>query len=147
MLNSASEIRIKKQGLQKLINKLLSGANLYWRYNKEVIYLVIDSSDHIDDLAFKRDGNMLLLDKLSLDKIKNKDIKEKIIEYLVDNEGYSVDEYIESQIGKSKKHLELEIDYCLMELHEYLKTENEKMADEIKCRLDVLVDQLNKYNK
>jgi len=147
MLNSASEIRIKKQGLQKLINKLLNDADLYWRYNEEIIYLVIDSSDHIDELAFKKDGNMLLLDKLSLDKIKNKDIKEKIIEHLVDNEGYSVDEYIESQIGKSKKHLELEIDYCLTELHEYLKTENEKMADETKRRLGVLVDQLNKYNK
>ena len=149
MLNSASEIRIPKRQMQALINKLMFEvkSSLYWRYNNDVIYLVVDTPDFTDELIFKKDGDAFLnMDKGTLDNMKNKNIKEKVISYLVKNGNYPQSEFMENQIGKSKKHLEIEINYYLMELLGYLKDENEKMANETKCKLSVLSDQLDKFN-
>ncbi|OIJ10183.1 hypothetical protein BKP35_13815 [Anaerobacillus arseniciselenatis] len=56
------QVELSKQSLQQFINKMMEyQCSLYWRYNDEIIYLIIDTNHSIHEIPFKKNGNKLTI--------------------------------------------------------------------------------------
>lgn len=55
-------VELSKQSLQQFINKMMEHkCSLYWRYNDDIIYLIIDTSQSIHEIPFRKNGNKLTI--------------------------------------------------------------------------------------
>ncbi len=55
-------VELSKQSLQQFINKMMEyKCSLYWRYNNDIIYLIIDTNQSIHEIPFKKNGNKLTI--------------------------------------------------------------------------------------
>lgn len=55
-------VELSKQSLQQFINKMMEfKCSLYWRYNDEIIYLIIDTNHSIHEIPFKKSGKKLTI--------------------------------------------------------------------------------------
>ncbi|QOY34121.1 hypothetical protein AWH56_015405 [Anaerobacillus isosaccharinicus] len=56
-------VELSKQSLQQFINKMMEyKCSLYWRYNDDIIYLIIDTNQSIHEIPFKKNGSKLTID-------------------------------------------------------------------------------------
>jgi hypothetical protein len=55
-------VELSKQSLQQFINKMMENkCSLYWRYNDDIIYLIIDTNHSIHEIPFKKNGTKLTI--------------------------------------------------------------------------------------
>ncbi|RXI98295.1 hypothetical protein DS745_18360 [Anaerobacillus alkaliphilus] len=55
-------VELSKQSLQQFINKMMEyKCSLYWRYNDDIIYLIIDTNQSIHEIPFKKNGSKLTI--------------------------------------------------------------------------------------
>lgn len=75
-------VELSKKSLQQFINRMMDNeCSLYWRYNEDVIYLIIDTTNSIHEIPFKKKGNKLTID---VDCLKvNEEIVAKSIEHIM----------------------------------------------------------------
>lgn len=56
-------VELSKKSLQQFINKMMEyKCSLYWRYNEDVIYLIIDTNQSIHEIPFRKTGTKLTID-------------------------------------------------------------------------------------
>lgn len=56
-------VELSKKSLQQFINKMMEyKCSLYWRYNEDVIYLIIDTKQSIHEIPFRKTGTKLTID-------------------------------------------------------------------------------------
>ncbi|MCT8140447.1 hypothetical protein H1D32_23780 [Anaerobacillus sp. CMMVII] len=56
-------VELSKQSLQQFINKMMEyKCSLYWRYNDDIIYLIVDTNQSIHEIPFKKNGTKLTID-------------------------------------------------------------------------------------
>lgn len=56
-------VELSKKSLQRFINKMMEyKCSLYWRYNEDVIYLIIDTNQSIHEIPFRKTGTKLTID-------------------------------------------------------------------------------------
>lgn len=56
------QVELSKQSLQQFINKMMENkCSLYWRYNDDIIYLIIDTNHSIHEIPFKKSENKLII--------------------------------------------------------------------------------------
>ncbi|OIJ18452.1 hypothetical protein BKP45_12845 [Anaerobacillus alkalidiazotrophicus] len=55
-------VELSKQSLQQFINKMMEyKCSLYWRYNDDIIYLIIDTNHSIHEIPFEKNGTKLTI--------------------------------------------------------------------------------------
>ncbi|WNF35793.1 hypothetical protein RJD24_15220 [Bacillaceae bacterium IKA-2] len=55
-------VELSKKSLQQFINKMMEyKCSLYWRYNEDVIYLIIDTNQSIHEIPFRKTGSKLTI--------------------------------------------------------------------------------------
>ncbi|MFN7251756.1 MAG: hypothetical protein ACK4M9_13295 [Anaerobacillus sp.] len=56
-------VELSKKSLQQFINKMMEyKCSLYWRYNDDIIYLIVDTNQSIHEIPFKKNGSKLTID-------------------------------------------------------------------------------------
>lgn len=56
-------VELSKKSLQQFINKMMEyKCSLYWRYNEDLIYLIIDTNQSIHEIPFRKTGTKLTID-------------------------------------------------------------------------------------
>lgn len=169
---------IPKRTLQLFIDKATKQKfNLYWRYDNNEIFLMIDSYDTIIELPFKKEKDKIILNlenlKVSREEISN--LLEELIRLTNGNaiietkkeKQYTIKRYKNGHIINEHSCNEelffintrelsrqqiiniinLEIDYNLMELFDALKKKDTQTINSCKRKLKILTEKKVVYLK
>lgn len=139
---------IMRNQLHTIVKHMMSlKYNLFWRYAGSNIHLIIENPDQpLQELVFVKNGDFLNFISASIYDNRLKEIIEKYskvrIILIETNLNGSEEMYA---IRKTKKQLELEINYALSDLFEHMQVDNKDKINETKEVLEGLRRQLMNY--